>query len=333
MIGSRIRSLREAAGLTQGDLALRAGVSRQLVSAVETGRHLPRVDAALALAGALGADAADLFGPEGDVVDVRSGSAPPEGSAVRSSRVGDRPVTAPARVGADGWDVADGVIEGGGVATIEAVRPGPVVAGCEPALETVERLLRQAGTGAVTVASSSAVAVEALTDGRVHAAMVHGPPLGLPDVPAEPQVVRIHMASWRVGLALPVDAPIGWVRSVRRGDLPVVQREDGAAVQRTFEDAFAGSGIPGRRVGGHVEAARCAVAMGVPAVTIEPAALAVGAGFHDLGRHVAELWIDRRWIRERVVDDMLDVLSDPGFRRRLSAIGGYELDALGTPVT
>jgi DNA-binding XRE family transcriptional regulator len=58
-----LRELREAAGLTQAELAARAGVSRQLVGAVEVGRHLPRVDAALALAAALNVDVGRCSSP------------------------------------------------------------------------------------------------------------------------------------------------------------------------------------------------------------------------------------------------------------------------------
>ena len=56
-----MRERRTQAGLTQAELAERAGVSRQLVAAVEAGRNVPAVDAALRLAGALGTTADELF--------------------------------------------------------------------------------------------------------------------------------------------------------------------------------------------------------------------------------------------------------------------------------
>ena len=141
----RLRRAREAAGMTQTELASRAGVSRQLVGAVEAGRHLPRVDAALAIAAALDADVQSLFRAEAAPVDVGSGAAPVDGSLVRAGRVGDRIVTVAARVGFDGWDVADGVVEGEGLTSFARRRPGVVVAGCEPGLEAWERMLREAG--------------------------------------------------------------------------------------------------------------------------------------------------------------------------------------------
>ncbi|MGH8874857.1 MAG: helix-turn-helix domain-containing protein, partial [Acidimicrobiia bacterium] len=234
---SRLRELREAAGLTQSELAARAGVSRQLVGAVEAGRHLPRVDAALSLAAALGVDAELLFSRRAAPIDVLSGDSPPEGSLVRIGRVGDRTLTSPARVGMDGWDVADGVVEGGEVAPFGRIGPGVVVVGCEPGLEAMERLLREGGMGAVAVTGSSASAIEALSGGRAHAAVVHGPEGWLPGLPDGVEVARFRLVRWRVGLAGPAGVAVRWWENALRGRVPVVQREPGAGVQGTFEEA------------------------------------------------------------------------------------------------
>jgi transcriptional regulator with XRE-family HTH domain len=60
--GGRLRVEREKQHLTQTELALAAGVSRGLVSAVEGGRQNPGVDAALAIANVLGLPVELLFG-------------------------------------------------------------------------------------------------------------------------------------------------------------------------------------------------------------------------------------------------------------------------------
>lgn len=46
---NEVRKLREAEGLSQGDLAARLGVSRQSVNSIETGRYLPSLPLALAI--------------------------------------------------------------------------------------------------------------------------------------------------------------------------------------------------------------------------------------------------------------------------------------------
>ena len=44
-----VRKLREAIGLSQGELAVRLAVSRQTVNAIETGRYLPSLPLAIAI--------------------------------------------------------------------------------------------------------------------------------------------------------------------------------------------------------------------------------------------------------------------------------------------
>jgi putative transcriptional regulator len=46
---NEVRKLREAKGLSQGDLAGRLSVSRQTVNSIETGRYLPSLPLALAI--------------------------------------------------------------------------------------------------------------------------------------------------------------------------------------------------------------------------------------------------------------------------------------------
>lgn len=331
---SSLQSLREAAGLTQTELAARAGVSRQSVGAVEAGRHLPRVDAALALAAALGVDVEDLFGSELPPVDVITGAVAADGTSVRIGRVGDRAVTAPARVGAQGWDVADGVVEAGILRTFGHRAPGLVVAGCEPGLEVLERLLREGGMGAVAAAGSSATALAALESGRVHAAVVHGPRdrpfVAVRGVPVE----RFRVARWQVGLAAPAGATAAWRQEALSGLVPVVQREQGAGVQRAFEGAVEAGHlpVPGPRVGTHLDAARRATISGMPAVTIEPAALAVGATFHPLEVHEAQLWVSTEWMNDRVVTEALNVIVGQSFQARLAGVGGYDLTDSGSRI-
>lgn len=325
--------LREGLGLTQSELAERAGVSRQLVGALESGRHLPRVDAAIGIAASLGVGVESLFAAETQPVDVVTGESPGEGAAVRVATVGDRVVVADARIGTAGWDVADAVIETGTMRRLTQASPGVVVAGCEPGLEVLERLLRESGVGALSVACSSAAALRALDGGRAHAAVVHARHGALPNPPPAVAVTRLRLCSWRVGLAAPADARPGWVGSALSGTVEVVQRESGAAVQGAFEramsDVSAVADAPGPRVGSHLEAARLAGSTGRAAVTIEPAAIAVGAAFHPLETHESQLWVVTDRLREPAVQTALNEISGARFLGRLEAIGGYDLDGCG----
>ncbi|RYJ01776.1 MAG: XRE family transcriptional regulator, partial [Actinomycetales bacterium] len=126
-MSDRILSERQARDWSQTELARRAGVTRQLVSAVEAGRHVPGVTAALALAQALGTSVEQLFGRPGpdSAVDVL-GAVQAVGTAVGVGRVGDRFVSAPRTFGADGpegWGVADAVVTDTGFEWLPG--PGP----------------------------------------------------------------------------------------------------------------------------------------------------------------------------------------------------------------
>ena len=172
--GAGLRVARQARGFSQQQLAGMAGVSRQAVSAVESGHSDPSLRVALALAQALGLSVEQLFGPGEPAAPVTAVSVAPlaapgagagqgadraGGVRVMLAPVGDRFVGLPLR-GDTG--VGLGFLPAGGLAARSsdaanhaartgpfeapaafeeiAVRPiGPprptvVVAGCDPAL-------------------------------------------------------------------------------------------------------------------------------------------------------------------------------------------------------
>ena len=314
----RLREERLRQGLTQTQLAEMAGVSRQLVGAVETGRHLPRVDAALGLAQALSIDVTALFGSESEVLDVVSGEPAVEGALVRVGRISGRPVSTRAGVEGSGWGSADGYIEDGRLEMFRSLLPG---------LETIEQDLREKGLGAVAVGASSNAAIRSLDEGRAHMAVVHGAQDRMP-APA-PTMERYRLCSWRVGLAASPNSSPGWAEAALQGSIEVIQREEGAGVQAAFERAAAAlpSGPLSR---GHIEGVHMALNSGKPAVTIEPAALALGAQFHALETHDAEVWVPREWSGDRVVEAAMDEISSLRFQKRLMGIGGYDLERIGS---
>jgi molybdate-binding protein len=69
---------------------------------------------------------------------------------------------------------------------------------------------------------------------------------------------------------------------------------------------------------------------GMPAVTIEPAALAVDAAFHPLEVHEAQLWVATDWLNDRVVTEALNVIVGRSFQARLAGVGGYDLAGSGS---
>ncbi len=93
-----LRLARQARGLSQQQLAGMAGVSRQAVSAVESGVSDPSLRVALALAHALGMTVEELFGPGSPAPLVTASPLAPLGRAggrVALAPVGDALVALP----------------------------------------------------------------------------------------------------------------------------------------------------------------------------------------------------------------------------------------------
>ncbi|HEX2275796.1 MAG TPA: helix-turn-helix transcriptional regulator [Candidatus Tectomicrobia bacterium] len=113
-VENRIRGRRQAAGLSQQELARRCGLTRQAVNAIEAGHYVPSTLVALRLAMALGCRVEELFRltDERRRVEAEWLGAPLTGDVGRTrvqlARVGDclfaRPLTA-----ATAFTAADGL--------------------------------------------------------------------------------------------------------------------------------------------------------------------------------------------------------------------------------
>ena len=77
--GARLRLARQARGFSQLQLAGTAGVSRQAVSAVESGISDPSLRVAITLARALGMTVEELFGAENTAAPVAAAPVAPLG--------------------------------------------------------------------------------------------------------------------------------------------------------------------------------------------------------------------------------------------------------------
>ncbi|HEY3725630.1 MAG TPA: helix-turn-helix domain-containing protein [Solirubrobacteraceae bacterium] len=338
MATMRLRDQRLQAGLTQTELAARAGVSRQLIAAVEAGRNAPAVDAALSLARALGTTVEQLFADRERqaVAAVRDRLA--EGSAVRLGRVGERLVASEVAdhgVAGAGWAKVDGVVQGGNVRTFDGAMPaGLVLAGCDPALGVAEQMLDGLGPRSLlAISAPTGIALAALRRGTVHAAVVHGVGSALPKAPIA--VERRHLARWQVGLAVAPRLRNWSFAAIVASGVPIAQRDRAAASQQAFERARQAAGVEhpsGPRAAGHIEAARIAATLGGAGVTTEGAARAFGLAFLALESHVVEVWTARRWLDHPAVGALADLLTTRAFIERVAHFGGYDLGGCGERV-
>jgi DNA-binding XRE family transcriptional regulator len=328
----RMRDVRRSLGLSQANVAAAAGLSRQLVGAVESGRHAPSVHAALALAAVLGTTVEDLFAPPASEPALAVGGRPSEGEPVVATTVGDRLcyATLPHRgAGGTAWLAADGTYHGGEIRLFPGAHAtGAVVAGCDPALGLAAGMLPPGGPQRVlALQASSRRAAVGLGSGRLHGALVHGRPETLAP-PADAQ--RWEVVAWEVGLAARGDAALDLER-VAAGELVVARREDGAAAQQALERALGAVGAAPRDLRGPVASGHLDAALHVAhgsadaAVTFRAAALAYGLEFTPLEHHRVELWIGPQGAGHPGIEALGEVLRSRSFRARLAALGGYDL--------
>jgi putative transcriptional regulator len=333
-----LKEVREAAGLSQAGLAESAGVSRQLVSAAESGRSVPAVDAALRLAAVLGVSVERLFGdgtePGAAVVGPRALA---DDAAVHVGRVGEELVAWP--VEGNGiawwWPSVDGVFAGGRLRLFPGFRAeGLVVAGCDPALGIAETLLLPLGPRRLVGFSvSTGEALKALAAGHCHAALVHGPSHALPKPPVP--VRKFRLARWQVGIGT---HPLVRERSVEAlvdRHVPIAQRDPGATTQQAFVRALEAAGLEtadGPLASGHLDAARRAATGRAAAVTFEPAAVAFDLSFEPLETHAVELWLAERHLDHPGVAPLGDLLCSQRFLRQVALLGPYDLSGCGTEI-
>jgi DNA-binding XRE family transcriptional regulator len=322
-MSGRFLALRRVSGLSQQELASRAGVSRSLVAAIEAGRNTPSVAAGIALARALGVTTEELFGDDTDVAFPTAAAATPlvDGDAVRLVRVGDAVVATRCDPLVDGT-VADAVVVNGALRHLPGSREdGVLVLGCDPAMRLIERMAPP-DVRIVTGHATSGDSIAALGERRCHAAVVHavdGAPSRLPEAVAETAIAR-----WRVGIAanVPEDEIVDRLRSRQ---LALVCQSPTANAQVAVERWLQANGLDDVRRAGlardHLEAARMAQADGVASVTYEPASLREGLSLVTVETHRVDALV--RLDIAAAASAVAEIVTSRAFRTRLQTLAGY----------
>lgn len=353
-VGPRLRMARQVRGFSQQQLAGMAGVSRQAVSAVESGLSDPSLRVALALSRALGMTVDELFGPAipEPAVPVRAVEALGKpGSRVALAPVGDALVALPlagATVRRVGFAAAGGrVTSPDTVVPLGPPRPTLVVAGCDPALPLLELPLSllEPPISFLWWPCASHEALSLAGDGLVHVAGAHlrDPSGDYNTVPAAELLPGggevIRFCSWREGLVLRPELAgrIAGVADLAEAGLRLVNREPGAEARRLLDRELARHNIaPGRVAGyetratGHLEVA-AVIAAGLADVGIasEPAALAYELAFVPLAAERFDLVVPTAQAGSREVQGLHRALSSPWLHDQLASLPGYSVAHCG----
>jgi molybdate-binding protein/DNA-binding XRE family transcriptional regulator len=352
-VDDRFRLARLARGLSQGALADMAGVTRQSISGIESGRWSPSLEVALVLASALGTSVEDLFGARSALPALSARLAAPAlvptrlllsevaGTAVAFPLVGDSgfvPGFRPALAHTTGAQVLPA---GSLVATqpLAALGPTLAVAGCDPALALLAGPLERhrPPTGLVWWSCNNTAGRQLLEAGAVHAAAVHR---GADDRPRRLDGREIvGFAAWREGLVVsPKHA--GAVHSLADAlglSLRLVNREAGSEARRLLDEALIDIGAEPAALPGYdtccsahlLVTSAIAAGLGDIGVASEPAALAYGLGFLPWQEEICELEIPHSLLGTPEVAALLDVLAGMELPAQLAAIAGYDAGPCG----
>jgi putative molybdopterin biosynthesis protein len=283
--GTLVRAARTALGLTQDELARRAGLSRQALGAIESGVYQPGVGVALALARELGGSVEALFGApaepshlEADWLDApeapagaSDSAAGPSCRAVALARVGGRLVALAQSPPAMRLAPAAGVLEHaeGRHARVAAFRTSQeidatlLVAGCDPAVTILADWMarHRSATAVAPITRGSRAALAALLEGQVHAAGVHlcdrkGGEYNLAAVREtlkRRRAVMVNFARWELGLGVRHGNPLNLrsIADLARPGVRIANREPGSGARLVLDQALAELKIASRRIAGY----------------------------------------------------------------------------------
>lgn len=363
VVGTALRLARQARGLSQQQLAGMAGVTRQALSAVESGHSDPSLRVALAVSRALGMTVEELFGPgepTRPAPAVAVADPGEQGARVTLAAVGDGFVALPLlgdTAARGGFAAAGGLVAGTGNGRPDRGRPGDaeltvqpigpprptlVVAGCDPALPLLETPLSLLDPPVAFAwwPCGSAEALGLAARGLVHAAGAHAPETRAPrhgDIEGGAEVVGF--SAWREGLVVQpgLADTVRGLDDVARLRIPIVNREPGAEARRLLDAererlGLEPSGLVGydSRATGHMQVAS-AVAAGIAGagVASEPAARAYGLTFIPWADERFDLVLPAKHLGSREVQGLLRVLSSPWLLTQLASIPGYDPSTCG----
>jgi putative molybdopterin biosynthesis protein len=318
----RLLALRQARGLSQRSLSQLAGITRQAVSAIESGNMQPSVGIALALARSLETTVEELFGPEGATPNAgRSASATIAGRTVTYSLTEDYLAVEPAQ---------------------DAV-PNVFLAGCDLAVGLLARhtQLRSRNVRVLWLPMTNRDGLDALTGGTVHAAVVHGQ-LSPQQVKQMGEFVGFVLATTEEGWLLAPGNPLQLhgARDLQQRKARLANRPSGAGARRLLDEQLRRSRVDPRRIVGYermlpgqLDIGR-AIAQDFADVAIGTASVAhvFALDFVPLREERCTLFVPRAALRTPEIRTLLDGLRSPAYRRDLESLQSYDATRTGEQI-
>ncbi|MFL5249906.1 MAG: substrate-binding domain-containing protein [Myxococcales bacterium] len=366
-----LRRARLKSGLKQSELAERAGISRQTLSVLESGRGQPSTSVALHLARVLGCRVEELFWLRDEAGELTAELA--QGSDLRGAKaeravvgsVAGRWVAHPLSredplaltTSADALLIRarrpDRTVRLRALRPPEALQANVLVAGCDPGLSVLSGHVedRWPGQRLRWIPVGSDAALKMLGVGHAHVAGAHlfDEETGEYNLPfvrrafgGRPMVV-VTFAHLEEGFAIAKGNPrrIRKPEDIARPEIRFVNREPGAGARRLLDRLLRKARVPASAVEGyenllhgHLQVAQ-AVAMGAAdaGVVARSAAIAHGLDFIPLSEERFDLVFPKEWSADARAGWIVETLEGRAFRRELASLGGYDTRDSGHVVT
>ncbi len=364
-----LRQVRLQAGLSQSELAIRAGVARQTVGGIESGQYGPSLAVAFRLAGALGKKVEDIFSLSesmpGEVQATWSGMGglPEIGEKIHLAclTAGGKYTAFPANRENLQIEANAAVVGmGSGAERLRArileprglEMPAVLLAGCSPALAMIKQRLdnRYRDISIYWINTNSIVSLQSLAKGFIHGAGVHiydeetgqyNLPVIKKILPRVPHLV-VNLCYGEQGFVVAGGNPwgISGFGDLSRQDIRIVNREPGAETRRLLDAGLQQSGllpsqIPGYsfEVQSHQEVVQ-AVALGGAdcGISLRPLARLYKLDFIPLSRERYDLVFLLKDLKLAGVQAILECLQKPTFLLDLE-VSGYDSSSTGKVLT
>ncbi|SCY88438.1 substrate-binding domain-containing protein [Desulfoluna spongiiphila] len=355
-----LKTYRLGKGWTQDELAEKAGLRRQAIYDIESGRYLPNTAVALKLARLIGCRVEDLFvdqaPPETRRLDAIHGEAEPA-TRLALGRVRHRlvglPMDGPAST-AFGFCAADGLMARGTrsaemLTSDEALGKTLILMGCDPAFGILgTHLSRKMPDARIHCRfASSTTALEGLHRGVTHLAGTHMHNTGEQEANLVMVDEKMKNTPCRVvgfslmeeGLMVARGNPLGIRRAsdLARPGVRFVNREPGAALRVLLDDHLERDGVPEGAVSGyrtevtsHGEGAvRVICDVADAALGLKGVAEAWNLDFVSMAVARCDLVIPGDLEAHAGIRALLDLLQSPALRREIDSLPGYDSAVTG----
>ncbi|MGE0378531.1 MAG: substrate-binding domain-containing protein [Planctomycetaceae bacterium] len=332
---NRVRERRTALGLTQAELAERAGISRTAVTAIEGERLVPSVVTALAIAEVLGGTAEELFGRGGSKSPTERWVWQPSGSPSLCWRaeVGGQTVLYPAGSTPMLTPLPD-LVASSSTTPDETL----VIACCDPAAGLLaSQFAAVTGLRLLVLPRASRQAVEMLREGLVHMAGLH---LATNDDPERnSQVVQealgdgyqmVRIARWQEGIAVTPTAKLRSVRAATKAKLTWIGREPGSGARQCLDRMLEGRPGPRRMARNHRGVTEAVQSGWADAgVCVQLASAEAGLDFLPVQEEAYDICFPGALADDRRIKAFLGVIRSAAYRKVLGDLPGYDTSETG----